>query len=348
MANGNGFVQRAPLPPLNSPTITEADRARVYGVIGKELNNILNGATSYHSDSVKKSSRDLMSELEDFIGAVGSFKETVNDPTNIVGDAVRNLNRFKEAFEAATSNDIETMWNNPADERDQRIKLPDSFAPTTEDHNVIYVDPESDGQFSAPNPLSPNQWPKDMKASTGSSNDVAASAASPYIYPRLVSRVVSSALGSTNAWNTKQPPSGQQSERPLGVFSGKPMPRWTTPLPLGGLLDNSKASGNDDRNWFTSLGGITPENPNLPAPPEQIGGSRPVRFLGRRIVDPPQASAFDTGAPAVPLVPSDDPNFSGGLLGRLAAVLAGIDPENPEQAVSQPGGLLGRYLSGRR
>jgi len=27
------------------------------------------------------------------------------------------------------------------------------------------------------------------------------------------------------------------------------------------------------------LGGITPENPNLPAPPEQIGGSRPVRFL---------------------------------------------------------------------
>ena len=54
MANGNGFVQRAPLPPLNSPTITEADRARVYGVIGKELNNILNGATSYHSDSVKK------------------------------------------------------------------------------------------------------------------------------------------------------------------------------------------------------------------------------------------------------------------------------------------------------
>jgi len=192
MDNGNGFVQRAPLPPLNSPTITEADRARVYGVIGQELNNILNGPTSYHSDSVKKSSRNLMSELKNFIGAVDSLKETVNDPANIVGDAVRNLNRFKEAFEAATSNDIETMWNNPADERDQRIKLPDSFAPTTEDHNVIYVDPESAGQFSAPNPLSPNQWRRDMKASTAPSNDVAASAASPDIYPRLVSRVVSS------------------------------------------------------------------------------------------------------------------------------------------------------------
>ena len=38
----------------------------------------------------------------------------------------------------------------------------------------------------------------------------------------------------------------------------------------------------------------------------------------------------DTRAPAVPLAPSDDPNFSGGLLGRLAA-LAGIDPQNPNQ-----------------
>jgi hypothetical protein len=40
-------------------------------------------------------------------------------------------------------------------------------------------------------------------------------------------------------------------------------------------------------------------------------------------------------------------SFSGGLLGRLAAVLAGIDPGNPEQPVPQPGGLLGLYLSGR-
>ena len=348
MANGNGFVQRAPLPPLNSPTITEADRARVYSVIGKELNNILNGATSYHSDSVKKSSRDLMSELENFIGAVDSFKDTVNDPTNIVGDAVHNLNRFKEAFEAATSNDIETMWNSPADKRDQRIKLPDNLAPTTEDHNVIYVDPESDAQFSAPNPLSPNQWRRDMKASTGPLNDVAASGASPDIYPRLVSRVVSSALGSTNTLNTKQLPPGQQSERPLGIFTGKPMPAWTTPLPLGGLPTNSAASGNDDRNWFTALGGIASENPAPPALPERIGGNKPVLYLRRRIIDPAQASAFDAGAPAVPLVPSDDPNFSGGLLGRLEAVLAGIDPENPEQPVPQSGGLLGRYLSGRR
>jgi hypothetical protein len=41
----------------------------------------------------------------------------------------------------------------------------------------------------------------------------------------------------------------------------------------------------------------------------------------------------DTPAPAAPLAPSDDPDFSGGgLLGRLAA-FAGIDPPNPNQPV---------------
>jgi hypothetical protein len=35
-----------------------------------------------------------------------------------------------------------------------------------------------------------------------------------------------------------------------------------------------------------------------------------------------------TGAPAVPLVSSDDANFSGGLLGRFAS-LAGTDPNQP-------------------
>jgi hypothetical protein len=226
MANGNGFVQRAPLPPLNSPTISESDRARIYGAIGKKLNNILNGATSYHADSVKKSSNDLMSELNDFIDAVGSLKDVVNDPGDIVGDAVRDLKGFRKAFETGVSNDIETMWNDRKDERDNRIKLPDSLAPTTEDHNIIYVDPESDIQFSAPNPLSPNQWPKDLKASTGSSADVAAGGVTPDVYPRLVRRVSSAARGSANLLNTQEPVPTPQTGRPLGIFTGRPMPDY--------------------------------------------------------------------------------------------------------------------------
>jgi hypothetical protein len=56
----------------------------------------------------------------------------------------------------------------------------------------------------------------------------------------------------------------------------------------------------------------------------------PERRLGRRILNQSPAPAYDPGAAAAPLAPSDDPNFSGGLLGRFAA-LAGIDPQNPKR-----------------
>lgn len=318
MANGSGFVQRAPLPPLNSPTITEADRARVYGAIGKELNNILNGVGAYHADSVKKSSKDLRSELNDFIGAVESLKDAVNDPGNVVGDALRHLKAFEGAFTAGVSNDVETMWNDSKDKRDSGIRLPDSLTPTTEDHNIISVDPDSDGQFSAPNPLSPNQWPKELKASTGSSDDVAASGETPDVYRRLTRRVGSSGAGSIVPMNAKKPaPVPQVASKPLGIFTGEPMPGGPLPPPIWGLPDNSDSSGN----WFTRLAGATQE----PLGP----------MLG-----PP-------GGTAVPFASSSNPDTMGGLAGRIAA-LAGIDPENPDQPVPPPGGLLGLFLSGRR
>jgi hypothetical protein len=165
MPNGNGFVQRAPLPPLNSPTIAEGDRPRVYGVIGKELNNILNGSASYHADGVKKRSNDLLSERDNFIGAMGSLKDAVNDPANIVGDAVRDLGSFRKAFEDGTRNDIARMWNDAKDGRDKAIQLPNDIAPTTEDNNTIFVDPNPKGPYSTPNPVSPGQWRRDLRAS---------------------------------------------------------------------------------------------------------------------------------------------------------------------------------------
>jgi hypothetical protein len=54
-------------------------------------------------------------------------------------------------------------------------------------------------------------------------------------------------------------------------------------------------------------------------------------YLARRIVNQSQASVFDTGAPAVPFVRSDDPSLLGGLPSRIAVVLAGIDPLKQSQ-----------------
>ncbi len=135
------------------------------------------------------------------------------------------------------------------------------------------------------------------------------------------------------------PPS---SGRPLGIF--KPMPLWTTPPPLGGLLDNSNAAGNNDRNWFTALAGnsISPtggsgDTRSSPTPePQQSQGPTPayiqeyLQYLSQLNGNHSWASVFDPGVPAAPFDVSDPTPFSGGLQGRLAA-LAGIDPQNPNQ-----------------
>ena len=110
--------------------------------------------------------------------------------------------------------------------------------------------------------------------------------------------------------NPNLPGPPQEPGAPRGIFGGEPMPLWTTPIPLGGLLDNSNASGNG--NWFTSLGGVL--------------------WDGKK----PRASAIDSGVPVTPIAPpSDNSNFSGGLQGRIAA-LAGIDPQNPNQFALPP------------
>lgn len=108
------------------------------------------------------------------------------------------------------------------------------------------------------------------------------------------------------------------------------MPLWTTPLPLGELLNNSSVSGNHD--WFNFPAGLALQNSTAPVPPPQTG-SKPERFLGRRILNPSPVSVVDASAPSAPSAPSADPTYSGGLLGRFAA-LAGIDPQNPNQAAA--------------
>jgi hypothetical protein len=116
-----------------------------------------------------------------------------------------------------------------------------------------------------------------------------------------------------------------QAGRPLGIFTGKPMPSWTTPPPLGGLLNDSNAS--DNNHWFNFPARLVFRNPTPPAPPLQTG-SMPERRLGRRTYSVSPASVFGTGTPAVPFVSSDDANFLGGVFRRFAA-LAGIDPNQP-------------------
>jgi hypothetical protein len=230
MANED-IIRRAPLAPPNSPTITAADRSRVYDLIGRELNGALNGEASFHPDGMKKGSADLMSNLDGLIGTLASLKEAVNDPTNIFDDALRDLGAFRKSFSGATSNDIEAMWDDPKDPRDSKIRLPDSLTPTTRDNHIIYVDPNP-GPYSPPNPLLPKNWLKELRTSLESPGGVETGlGGTGYgVTPQLRSRVVSSVFAGNDP--SDQFASPPQPNPALGVYSGKPMRQWIVPPPI--------------------------------------------------------------------------------------------------------------------
>jgi hypothetical protein len=73
-------IEKRPLPAPNAPTITEGDRSRVYGAIGKELNDILSGKQSYYQEGVQKHPREIASDLDNFVASVKDLGNHVNDP----------------------------------------------------------------------------------------------------------------------------------------------------------------------------------------------------------------------------------------------------------------------------
>lgn len=110
-----------------------------------------------------------------------------------------------------------------------------------------------------------------------------------------------------------------------GPFPSRLLSRVTPPPPA---VSSENPGTFDSRfgSWGPSSAGT--------APPPNADSSQ-VRILSRRIVGQPPAPVSEASAPAAPLTPSDDANFSGGLLGRLAA-LAGIDPQNPTRLAPPP------------
>ena len=301
--------------PLNpSTTITEADRSKVYDMIRKKLADLLTGNQSYYPDGVPKDSNARASDLDDFIASITGLQNHVNDPSNILGKAVDDLSGHASAFRTIIEG------NEPVD----HIEIPGERSPTTQDKNEMYI-PDL-GPYSPPNPLLRDQWKKELEASADPPDEAKSplGGTRPDIYSRLRTRTVSALPGASLPNRTQPPP--LQTGRALGISTGKPMPSWITPPPLGGLGNNSNAAGNND--GFNLLAGLVSRNPTQPEPPQQTADSIPERRLGRSTYGVSPASVFDTGAAAVPFVSSRDANYSGGLLGMFAA-LAGSDPNQP-------------------
>jgi hypothetical protein len=77
---------------------------------------------------------------------------------------------------------------------------------------------------------------------TGSVNDLPV---------RILSRRVLSSSPTAVPDDTVPAAPSPQANRPLGIFSGKPMPDYPVPPPIFGLLDRSRANREDDENWYT-------------------------------------------------------------------------------------------------
>jgi len=185
-----------------------------------------------------------------------------------------------------------------------------------------------------------------------------------------------SSLDGITPRNPNLPASPPEAEEPIGLVSGKPMrfpfaPIFNTEAPSGPTGGPDRSTALDDLIWNFGrsraspfdAGATMPFGPNrraptdsgdgapalsatpaalappISAPPDSQGplslNDAYLQYLKRLNAKLSPASATDPSAPAAPLVPSDDANFSGGLLGRLMAV-AGIDPQNPDRYATPP------------
>ncbi len=118
--------------------ITEADRPRVYEMVRKELEDRLNGPSSYYPDGGRKGAQALSEDLGGFIGDMANARRFVDDPANLIDEIVSHLRTFANGFKNA---------NKAVEDNDRRdpIQIPPEFFPETYDGGGdigVDLDPE--------------------------------------------------------------------------------------------------------------------------------------------------------------------------------------------------------------
>jgi hypothetical protein len=135
MTDSRRIIEQAPLSPPNAPTIGQTDQSRIFELVGKRLDVIINGPGSYYPDGVRKAPDALMDDLTSFYDSLEQYGRQLNDPDNIMGHMLDELKRFDGAF-APMAN-----WSASGLQRDKAIELPPELTPKTRDQNYIEIDP---------------------------------------------------------------------------------------------------------------------------------------------------------------------------------------------------------------
>jgi hypothetical protein len=228
-------------------------------------------------------------------------------------------------------------------------QFPDNYVPTVPDQNASvpwYSSPALEGNFApanrsgdTPSPV-PRALEKNRSAAPDLDRDANRSPPTPASdnFRRLSRRTngqSSPSASDASALTVPFNPSADANSAggPLGIVSGQPMPQRAPQPPLADLFGITKASGGSD--WSNLLAGLVSPNPTQPEQaPQTADNDAPERRLSRRIPNQPPMPAFDPGALAAPLAPSVDPDLSGGVLGRYAAMR--IDPKILMQPAPSP------------
>jgi hypothetical protein len=92
-------IRTQPLAPLDARIkITNGDRARVYALIGKQLDYLVNGPGSYYPDSGRKSPQTIGEDIKRFRERVKNLKSFVDEPASILDSVNNDLEQFEESF----------------------------------------------------------------------------------------------------------------------------------------------------------------------------------------------------------------------------------------------------------
>jgi hypothetical protein len=176
---GLATIEKRYLPPIDAgTTINEADRARVYDIVRRQVADILAGAQSYYPDGVQKALSDRADDLQSLQRSIEVLQRQVNDPSDILGSVRKYLGQFGDNFLGAVD----------AGKPHDPIEMPKDQMPITRDSNELYFDPHP-GPFSPPNPLSPSARPLIRRAEAGqwaapglSAGQLVRSLSSPFLH----------------------------------------------------------------------------------------------------------------------------------------------------------------------
>jgi hypothetical protein len=266
-------IERKPLPPPNSTatTITEADRAEIVARANDVIDYYLNGPGSYFDSGRRKPlvgerGDNTVADLKNFRNNVIAAKQFADDPSSIMDSIIRLIDQTREQVEQAARNiEGEDRISRPPPHTDDPIDDPRVISPRALSSAPLSISLPLEGEQPAPRPQAggtpgtSSSKParilsrKIADQSPASAFDTSAPAAldrQDSFGDRFGNFTSSSDGVIPRTPNLAVPPS--DPGRPLGIFSGKPMPRRITPPPIWGLPDNSAASGNDGRDWLTN------------------------------------------------------------------------------------------------